>query len=272
MEKRSNNTGLMLAILALGLGIGIVMHRSPLFFGNCCSYVTYPFLKMYNAVQSPIIRWRENRQTNALLKSSIEHLVAERDYLLSENIALQSLKGFSEDSQEAREFKQRYAAENGVVAQIIAKSFSPKGHFFLIDAGRSHGMKENMVAVANNTLIGRVVQVFPLYSKVVAITDAACKVAVVCAKSKTEGIHEGMNTLNETTVRYVSHLKSLVADDMLISSGEGLVFPRGFGIGKVIDYTNDGLFYSVRVKPLVDLNSVKYCCCVHKGIEETYAV
>lgn len=48
------------------------------------------------------------------------------------------------------------------------------------------------------------------------------------------GIHEGLNTPSLSALKYVSHLESVAINDLIISSGEGLVFPRGFALGTVV--------------------------------------
>jgi rod shape-determining protein MreC len=134
-----------------------------------------------------------------------------------------------------------------------------------IDRGASKGVQPNMVALYKNCLIGRVSEVYPSYSKVLLITDKTCKIAALCGTTKSSGIHEGLNKKDYCTLNYVSHLCTLEEGELVISSGEGLVFPQGFGLGKIKSFTRKGLFYDVVIEPLVDLKNIEYVYIIQKG-------
>jgi rod shape-determining protein MreC len=135
----------------------------------------------------------------------------------------------------------------------------------LIDAGSSKGVEKDMVVVYKHCLVGKVTEVYPWYSKVVAITDRTCKVAVQCVNQKTTGIHEGTNDLGATQLKYVSHLEPIEVGDYLISSGEGLVFPRGLGVGQIVSCAQSGLYHVIEVKPLIDMQKIAYCTVIKRG-------
>lgn len=162
--------------------------------------------------------------------------------------------------------------KNSFVVQVIAKHFSDEKHFFFIEGGENIGVKVDMIAVYKNCLIGRVTEIFPYYSKVTLITDANCKVAAFCKDSKVRGIHEGQCKLNETKLSYVydSNVdlqKTIKKDDLVISSGEGLIFPRGFGLARVIECRKKDFHVDIFLQPLVDLKEIDYCCLVTRGTE-----
>jgi cell shape-determining protein MreC len=65
-------------------------------------------------------------------------------------------------------------------------------------------------------------------------------------------------------VRYVSHLESVSVGDDVFSSGEGMVFPKGFALGKVISADKGDLFYTITVQPALDFQSLRYCTLIAK--------
>jgi rod shape-determining protein MreC len=73
--------------------------------------------------------------------------------------------------------------------------------------------------------------------------------------------------LDQTAFMHVSHLAQLKEDDLIISNGKGLIFPRGFGLGRISAFHEDGLHYAVTVKPLLDLSTIDYCYLIKKGDE-----
>lgn len=256
-------------MIILGALIFFLGHR--LFFVSSgvikqvSSCVVYPMLLFQRYTLEPLKTWFESLAHVVELKVVIDDLREERDTLLAENIILRATQLYLEDTKELREFSARYKDAYLVTTQVLVRHFSNCAHFFLIDAGSNQGITEDMVAVYGNCLVGRVTEVYPWYSKVRLITDAACKVAANCVQTRASGIHEGVHKENKTTLRYVSHLSTIHEHDLVISSGEGLIFPQGFALGRITEMQLDGLYYVVTIKPLIDVQRLRYCSIVAKG-------
>lgn len=268
--RQDRQSGIFFWILVVGgllLATRLIMQQSPGMAERVCSYAVYPFLVAQHRLVEPVKRWRSERRVMDDLAHCVGALSKERDELLETVIQLKAELNYLDEIKELVAFKERYHAREAVITQIIAKHFADDGHYFLIDAGEEQGIKRDMIAIYHNCLIGRVHEVYPLYSKVVAITDKSCKIAAYCAQTKTEGIHEGRNSVEATALKFVSHLKGIAAGDYLLSSGEGGVFPRGFAVGRIDALEPNGLFYEVNVKPLVDLRALHYCSIWCRQIE-----
>jgi rod shape-determining protein MreC len=229
------------------------------------SYVLYPLLVMQKRFSQPITAYVKNRRTNEELESLVSVMREKHEKLLHENIQLKSALQYGNDINELVEFKKRYHCSNAVVVQVLTKNFSEQTHFFLVDAGINKGVEKDMVVVYKNNLLGRVTEVYPWYSKVILTTDRTCKVAALCSTTRAAGLHEGQNNERGTTLNYVSHLASIQVDDLVISSGEGGVFPRGFALGKVASYSRDELLYHVAIAPLIDTRTIDYCMLLPRG-------
>ena len=160
--------------------------------------------------------------------------------------------------------KNKYNPQNGQIVQVLSRNLSEREHSLIVDAGSRHGVTSDMVVTYQNCLVGRVAEVFPLYSKVILITDKTCKVAAYCAKTRAAGIHVGSHE-DHTELQRVNHLSPVEQGDLVLSSGEGLIFPAGFGLGHVETVSSDGLYQQVSVKPLIDGASLNYCMLLQKG-------
>lgn len=228
------------------------------------SYLVYPVLKMQNAVVTPLKQYFQARKTERELSIQLAKLQKERDAALAKNIELQSLVDYSQDIAELVDFKKKYLSSAALITQVIAKHFSEIEHYFLLDAGQKQGIHKDMVALYNNCIVGKVVEVYPWYCKLMLITDKNCKIAALCTNTKALGIYEGTNELTTARLGHVSHLSKLAYEDLVLSSGEGLVFPKGFGIGKIRSYQVQGLFYTVTVEPLIDVKSLAYCTLIDR--------
>ena len=237
---------------------------------STASYLIYPVLVMQHKIVTPVKQWFEKKRTIHELNVCIALLRAERENLLAKNIELSAMLAYRNDIQELLDFKQQYDEKFSCLTQILVKNFSEQAHFFLVDGGSKKGIKIDMVAVFKNCLLGRVIEVYPLYSKVILITDKTCKVASYCKQTNANGIHHGNNQLDYMTVDHVTHLSSIKEGDCIFSSGEGLVFPRGFALGRVISSKCDGLFYRVKTVPFIDIRSLQYCYIIQKGAKDCF--
>lgn len=155
-------------------------------------------------------------------------------------------------------------ADKKHLAHIMLRHLADDACYVLVDSGSSDDVEVDMVAVYKNNLIGRVAEVLPGYSKIVLVADSSCKVAAVCANTGIEGIHEGSNTVQQSSLNHVSHLMQPQQGDLVLSSGQGLVFPRGFALGVIEHLELDGMQYAITVKPCVDVRAVDYCMLVKK--------
>lgn len=223
------------------------------------SVLVYPVLVIGKALRTP---FKHNRSAQSVL-SDLDASVEARDDLQKEVIELRALLDYKECTKDMREFLARYSPETSLVAQVLLKQFGAS-HFYLIDAGSKRGVSKDMIAVFKDCLLGRVVEVYPWYSKVLLITDPGCKVAVVCSQTGAKAIHEGAKQLDVTQLTYVGVLDELKEGDMVLSSGEGMIFPKGFGLGRIKDIEHDGYTPRVAVTPLVDLKTIDYCCLIEQ--------
>ncbi len=232
------------------------------------SQVVAPLLALQHSVTDQVRAWRIQRLGHDELVILLEKTLRERDVLLQHVVELESALNYRKDCFELDNFRRRYKLKSAVVAQVLLKNLSETTHFFLVNAGENRGIAEDMIAVCHNHLIGRVSEVNSSYSKVVLITDSASRVASVCSRTGARGILEGMNDIKRLKLAFVSHSDELKVDDLVVSYGAGLVFPRGFGLGKIASVTAAGIFQDVFVEPLIDLQSIDFCLLVSREVIE----
>lgn len=265
MKKRSKTR---ILVVAISLVAGIFVYKSCMNPGGLLerygSSIVYPMLVVQHKLITPFKAYFQNRKSVSELEERLLALQEQHDTIVAQNIELQSMISYAQDIQELIEFKKQYDFSQAVLGQVLVKNFCEQAHFFLIDKGANAGVAKDMVAVYKDCLIGRVTEVYPRYSKLTLISDQSCKVAAYCAQSKATGIYQGDNQEWNSHLNHVSHLAQLEPGEMILSSGDGMIFPRGFGIGKVKAFQNEGLFHQVTVEPLVDLHAINHCYLVQK--------
>ena len=265
--KRNKERRVVLQYLLIVVVCFFLVHRvfvkKPGRFEHIISVISYPFITFSSWASRPFIStisfWRDKKK----LMYDLDQLHNENESLYQQLVELESAKVFLDETRELRNFKNRYDTHEMQLAKVILKQFD-KQHFFLIDAGKQKSITKNMAVVYKNCLVGKITDVYPFYSKVALITDPVCQVASYCAKTKTVGIYQGTKNTKSGSLLHVDHLSKIKKGERVVSSGEGLVFPGGFGIGEIIEFKDIGVHYDVKVKPLIDVTKLAYCYVVQK--------
>jgi rod shape-determining protein MreC len=226
---------------------------------QAASYLIYPALKFSHTVTKPIKKLFKKRRSYNDLLNYCNFLKNQNEKLLTENIKLKSLNRYAHKSKELREFADRYKLDNAIPAKILMKNLSPTEHSFIVNRGSRNGVEKNMVALYKFQLLGRVTEVFPTYSKITLISDRQSKVSAYTNSSNANGIVTGTNKINRIDLRHISHLKRVNNGDFVLSNGQGLIFPEGFCLGKIINITTDDICHHVEVEPLIDFNTIEMC-------------
>ncbi len=246
--------------LLLAIGIGRFTHM----YQNIASCISYPAVRANAWMVEPVKQWLSRRKnTDNFLQQLLE--LQEQYALLERSYAqLQAKVSYFEGIKEVREFSQRFE-KTDKIARVLARTFSPDEHFFYIDAGQKDNVTKDTIVLHNGGLVGKVSEVYPWYSKVCLITDARCKVGAYCADTRAQGIHEGCNQEGQTCMQFVDHLSKVTQGDLVLSSGQGMLFPEGFTIGTVSSVAPDGLYQNVCVTPACDLQRIDYCVLMTKA-------
>ena len=96
------------------------------------------------------------------------------------------------------------------------------------------------------------------------LTDNNCKVSAFTNTDNAQGIVQGENKKNQCRLSYVSHLSKVQKGDFVFSSGQGLIFPEGFCLGKIKDYTTKDLCHNIELETLIDFESLEFCLLINR--------
>ncbi|MBD3273330.1 hypothetical protein GF385_03210 [Candidatus Dependentiae bacterium] len=221
--------------------------------------ISYPFLWLGSKISKPIENILKRKKNYHKLLSENILLKEKNENLLKENIELKSTIKFDKQSKEILDFRKRYNLDDAIFANIILKNITPNEHYIFINRGKKHNIKKDMVAIYKFQIIGKVIDVFRWYSKVLLITDKKCKIAAHTNNTNAAGICQGINEINKLKFDFVNHFSNLEQDDFVISSGQGLIFPEGFCTGKISQYKKNGLYFNIEISPLIEIKNLKNC-------------
>ncbi len=226
--------------------------------------------KVFSIAATPIL-WCHDRIVNPVYTKyqhykDYQKLVAEKDFYKKQYVETQGKLiqhqaeyTFDQATDKLENFSKRYITNTGLLCRIVVQRLSDTEQIFVVNAGSAHGVTKNMIAIYGSTLLGKVADIYPYYSSIQLITDKRSRVSVYCSHTKSKGIVEGKNDKVLLSLSYVDCLQPLVKDDILISSGEGIIFPEGFGVGKIESYVPQDLHYTVSVTPCYDFTTIEYC-------------
>jgi rod shape-determining protein MreC len=188
------------------------------------------------------------------LASENARLRAQNETLLKQNDELQERLARIPAAQEMAAAK--LAHPDGVEATVIG--FDPEGalHVVTIDRGAKDGVHRDDGVVTGRGVVGRIVEVSPLSSKVLLVTDVTSKLPAVVQHGRWWAIAVGTST--RVRLQYVSQDAKLHVGDRVVT-GEGRSFHAGVLIGRIkqIEPAAAGaLDQTAIVEPTADLSAL----------------
>lgn len=131
------------------------------------------------------------------------------------------------------------------------------GHPFikniLIRGGHSQGLQKDMPLLNHQGLIGRIVQTNETSSFGLLITDINSRVPATILPTRLHTIVSGNNTPSPI-LSYVDS-SEVNKGEVVVTSGEGGIFPPGIPIGQISEIDEDGTIY---IQPFASLDDLAY--------------
>lgn len=190
------------------------------------------------------------------LKRENEILKTENRRLQSENEILKLLKIENENLRKAlnigleREFKIE-------MANFVGKDFS--GDIFLIDKGENYNLKGGEVVITpEKFLIGRIIAVYPSFSKVQVFTDKEFSFDVEILDKNITGLAKGEGNFR-SKINFLPKDTEILPGDKVLTSALGGKFPKGLFVGEVekIEKSDTDFYQKAQIKPAFEIGQLK---------------
>jgi rod shape-determining protein MreC len=169
------------------------------------------------------------------------------DRLKMENIALKNDLNQA-DRAKALQMFQSHTASKTVAATIIGTGTEANSRVVFVDRGSVAGVMRGMAVVTPDGIVGKVVAAYPVASQVLLITDPDFAAGVVAQKSGARGTLKGQGT-PQCKLDYVPFEDKIEVGELLFTTGDDRVFPRGFPVGVVKSVRDAQPFKEVLVEP-----------------------
>ena len=128
-----------------------------------------------------------------------------------------------------------FVEDSKTYARVLTDKDSPFLRSIVINKGSKNGVKLGMVIYDDIYLIGKVVEVNFLTSRVLLISDINSKIAVTIQPLNVQGIMSGLDT-QTGKMQYIKEDKLINKDNhelIIVTSGSGGIFKSGIPIGKI---------------------------------------
>lgn len=255
-------TIIVLSVTFLGLIIYSAKRENITFIENGIGVALNPVQRVAYTVTGNIHDFWDFATSFSKVKTDNEELKKRNNELESMEREYKSLKNENERLQDMLNFKTE-RNEEYIGAHIVGKA-PDLSEVYAIDKGKNHGIKPGMVVVTSSGLFGKVAEVGSNWSKVYSLLNENIAVAAMIERTKeTTGLVKGYRDANNRFLAKVYNLpvdsEVKEGDDVVITSGEGQIYPKGLKIGKVLSVEEDRgkVMKIATIEPCVDFSKLE---------------
>lgn len=212
-------------------------------------------VKYFDDTKNSFINSKILIEENKKLKEENMKLIFSNEmnnFVLNENERLLSLLNMKS--------KNFIDSKNIKAARVIFISPDDFENKFYIDKGTKDGINQDMIAVYNSSLIGKIVKVSDENSLVLPLTSGKLEISAKVKDKDYIGIVNFNLENRQLEFRMSSPENVLERGDKIYTSGIGDVYPENIYIGSV-DYTNDKTYI---IKPDYDLQKLNEILIIDK--------
>ncbi len=181
------------------------------------------------------------RRENLVLNARLQQLLA----LESENMRLRDLLGSS--------FR---IGERVLIAEILAVDLDPGRRQVVVNKGSRSGVFVGQPVLDANAVMGQVVRTSPVSSTVLLITDSEHALPVEVNRNGLRTIARGTGVGQDLELLHIPKNADVRLGDLLVTSGMGGRFPRGYPVARVtgVRHDPDDPFTVVTAEPTARLD------------------
>ena len=149
-----------------------------------------------------------------------------------------------------------------VIAKVILDKQSPFLKSIILNKGTNSNLKKGMAVLHKKNMVGRIVEVNYLSSRVLLINDLNSKIPVKIQPSGENAIMSGEGN-NLASLDFLPKLSTIEEENIVFTSGSDGVFDDGISIGKITEI--EGKFY---VEFFSDLNQINFVTVINNKKED----
>ena len=148
------------------------------------------------------------------------------------------------------------ASEDLAVASIIKIDPDPFSQQIMLDKGSNQGVVAGQPIVDAKGIMGSVIEVNLLTSRVMLLTDVSHAVPVENMRNGVRAIAIGKGEISQLELKHVTNTADIVVGDVFVTSGLDGRYPAGYPVGTVLDVAHDPSkpFALIHMTPTAELD------------------
>ncbi|WP_422491027.1 rod shape-determining protein MreC [Endozoicomonas sp. ALE010] len=216
--------------------------------------------RIWGTASQVVMSHNDLLQENARLKARnliLEQKVQKLASLTAQNIRLRELLNSSE-----------LVDEQVLVAEVVGVDPDPFRHRVIINKGAIDKVYEGQAILDAHGVMGQVIEVSPVSSRVLMLTDVAARIPVQNHRTKYRAIATGTGRTDRLELQHIPVTEDFQEGDLLTSSGLGGIYPEGYPVGVVtrVIHNSGDAFASIEVKPLAEVNRSRVVLLVFREV------
>ncbi len=205
------------------------------------------------SVYSMIYYFKDLQTENLKLKLQIAELIKVKDdiaLLKNENSSLRNVLNVPKEPD-----------SKFVTARIVSTAINPFSNSAIIQAGQKEGLRVDDIVLGPKGLIGRIVEVGKEYSSIILVSDHNSRIPVTTEDPKVRGILTKQDI--ELKIIYLKEGYELKVGEIIYTSGDGKLFPRGIPVATVINVRDK----EAVVMPLDNINEIDFVTVLTNNLQ-----
>jgi len=250
----------MVALILLSIAIMIVDHRTqrlePL--RNVLASLAYPLEYL---VQSPILIGNRLSELFTEQNELLEELEQLRNQQLFISAQLQKLTALEAENRRLRALLESSAniREKVLIAELMTVDFDPYRHQIRLNKGTTHGVHIGQPLLDQRGVVGQIVHANKWTSTAILVTDPNHALPVQINRNGLRTLAVGTGDFQTLELPHVPNNNQLQVGDLLITSGLGGRFPRGYPVARItqVEFDPGSPFADITAKPTTDLDRIR---------------
>lgn len=213
----------------------------------------------------------------------VQSLVSAKKALIDENMRLryqqtmleaelQKLLVIQKENSQLKELllTSSKADMRAMAAQILAVDTSRARQVVVLDKGKRDGVYTGQPVLDAKGVMGQVIDVGPMTSTVLLISDSQSAVPVRNNRTGERAILVGTNSMEQLSLINLPKTSSIKEDDVLVTSELGRRYPEGYPVGRVLEVKSlpGEDFVKVIVSPIALLNKNRLVLLIWPDLEQ----
>jgi rod shape-determining protein MreC len=142
------------------------------------------------------------------------------------------------------------------VAEVVAREGLPWYRTITINKGIAAGLALEAPVISSTGVVGRIIAIGPHAAKVQLLQDRESGAGVLIERSRVTGVVSGQLGASDTVfhddlvMKFVPELADVLVGDLVVTSGQDRVYPKGLVVGRVRSVGKGGsMFKEILVEP-----------------------